>query len=74
MNISDIEKAVLHLPIRERAHLAQKLLESVDQPSENEIQHMWLLEAKRRADEIDCGTVELVSGNQLDTQVQTLVK
>ena len=74
MDTTDIENAILHLPLQERAYLAKKLLDSVDQPSESEVQQMWLLEAKRRADEIDHGVVELVSGSELETQVQALMK
>ncbi len=70
----DIEKVVLHLPLQERAHLAQKLLESLDQLPEAEAKQLWLVEAQRRADEIDQGKVQLVSGEELENQVQALFK
>ena len=74
MTTADLEEAALHLPIEERAHLAQKLLESLDQPAESEIQQMWLEEARRRADEIDEGRVQLVSAEELEQRVQSLFK
>jgi len=74
MDTLALEEAALHLSLRERAQLAQKLLDSVDQPSEHEVQQRWLLEACRRADEIDRNVVELVSSEQLEAQVQTLLE
>jgi len=70
----EIEKAVLRLPLQARAHLAQKLLESLDQLPEAEARQLWLVEAQRRADEIDQGKVQLVSGEELENQVQALFK
>jgi Putative addiction module component len=71
MNYSAIEQTVLGLPKTERAHL---LLDSLDTPSENEVQEAWLSEANRRAAEIDSGKVILVSGEQLEKDVHALLK
>jgi putative addiction module component (TIGR02574 family) len=74
MNYSTLEQTVLGLPKTERAHLLQLLLDSLDTPSENEVQEAWLAEANRRAAEIDSGKVILVSGEQLEKEVQALLK
>lgn len=74
MNSTAIEQAVLGLPKPERAHLVHLLLDSLDAPSETDIQAIWLREARRRADDIDAGRVNLVSGEQLERQVQALFK
>ena len=74
MNSTAIEQSVLGLPKPERAHLVHLLLDSLDTPSETDIQDIWLSEARRRADDIDAGKVNLVSGEQLERQVQTLFK
>ena len=50
------------------------LLDSLDEPSDANIQQIWLKEAQKRADEIDSGKAELVSGDELNTQVQALFK
>jgi putative addiction module component (TIGR02574 family) len=71
---SELEKAALHLPLQDRAHLVQKLLESLDQLPEAEARHLWLVEAQRRAKEIDEGNVQLVSGEDLESQVQAILK
>jgi len=46
MNIQAIEQEVLHLPIEDRARLAEKLLSSLDALSEQEIEKLWLVEAQ----------------------------
>lgn len=74
MNPSTLEQTVLGLPKTERAHLLHLLLDSLDTPSENEVQEAWLVEASRRAAEIDLGKVTLVSGEQLEKEVQALLK
>jgi putative addiction module component (TIGR02574 family) len=74
MNSSAIEQSALGLPEVERAHLVHLLLDSLDDPSSTEIQEIWLHEARRRADDIDAGKVNLVSGELLEQQVQALFK
>lgn len=74
MNSTAIEQSVLGLPTSERAHLVNLLLDSLDAPSDTDIQAIWLREASRRADEIDAGKATLVSGEQLERQVQALFK
>lgn len=74
MNSSAIEQSALGLPESERAHLVHVLLDSLDAPSGADIQDIWLSEARRRADEIDAGKVNLVSGEQLERQVHALFK
>ncbi len=60
MNLKQIEDEALHLPEDQRTALAQKLLLSLDAPSENEIAQDWLVEARRRARELNEGTVQPV--------------
>ena len=74
MTTADLEEAVLHLPMEQRAQLAHKLLESLDLPSEGEVGQMWVREAQRRAEEIDQGKVQLISSEELEQQVQSLFK
>ncbi|MDP3617623.1 MAG: addiction module protein [Rhodoferax sp.] len=74
MTSTAIEQSVLGLPKPDRARLVNLLLDSLDAPSETDIQELWLCEARRRADEIDTSKVNLVSGEQLERQVQALFK
>ena len=74
MNTSAIEQSALGLPESQRAHLVYLLLDSLDAPSSIDIQNIWLSEARRRADDIDAGKVNLVSGEQLEREVHALFK
>jgi putative addiction module component (TIGR02574 family) len=53
MNVIDLESEVLKLAPKDRARLAQRLLESLDTLSEPEIEALWLDEAERRDQALD---------------------
>jgi len=57
---SELEAAVLKLDSHQRAELAQKLLRSLEDESEDlseeEISGLWAEEALRRDEELDAGT------------------
>jgi putative addiction module component (TIGR02574 family) len=74
MNANTIEKEALALPLPERAKLAERLLESLDELSEQEAEALWLDEAERRAREIDAGQVQLVTPDELERRVQAQLK
>jgi putative addiction module component (TIGR02574 family) len=74
MTSTAIEQSALRLPKPDRAHLVHVLLDSLDDPSDTEIAQLWILEAQRRATEIDAGKVALVSGDALEQRVHALFK
>ena len=74
MKLDTIQHEALHLPVQERAQLAHRLLESLDDLSETETEQLWLLEAQRRAREIDDGVMQLVSAEELERRVQAQLK
>ena len=74
MILKQIETEALHLSENERAELAQKLLTSLDSPSEDEISEDWLIEASRRAKEIDQGLVKLVSSEEVSLKAQAILR
>jgi hypothetical protein len=74
MNLKQIEGEALHLSEEERAELAQKLLISLDSPSEKEIAVDWLREAQRRARELDEGTVRPISSDEVRRKAQSLLR
>jgi len=73
MNLKEIETEILHLSKDERAELAQKILISLDSPSVNETADDWLLEAKRRAKELDEGTVQPIPAEEVRRKAQALL-
>jgi putative addiction module component (TIGR02574 family) len=56
--LEDIEAAALQLAPSERAHLAERLLVSLDE--DDEILASWVAEAERRGDAYDRGEMEAI--------------
>lgn len=74
MNARMIEKEALDLPVEKRAKLAERLLESLDELSEPEIEKLWLREASRRDAEIDAGKTRLVTSEEMERRVRSRLK
>ena len=53
MTAIDLESEVLKLSPKERARIAQRLLESLEAPSQEEIESLWLDEAESRDRALD---------------------
>ncbi len=69
-----IEKEALELPVRRRARLAERLLESLENLSEKEAEKLWAVQSAQRAREIDEGKVTLVSAEQFERRVRARLK
>ncbi len=54
---------VMSLPKEIRAELADKLLESLNEPEQGEIDKYWQIEAERRVAEIQSGKVNAIPGD-----------
>jgi len=74
MNLNEIKDEALHLPERDRAHLAQELLISLDLPSQDEIADDWLSEAQQRAKDIDTGIVLPIPAEEVRRKAQALLR
>lgn len=74
MDILLLENEMLRLPTKERARLAHRLLESLDDLSQSEVEAVWVDEAQRRAVEIDNGTVVPISAEELETRIQASLR
>jgi putative addiction module component (TIGR02574 family) len=60
-NLNDVFQQAVQLPERDRATLAGLLIETLDPVSEPGVEAAWSEEIERRVAEIDAGTVELIS-------------
>ena len=65
MTLTELENEALRLDPRSRARLAERLLGSLDDLSEAEIQALWLDEAERRERAWDAGEVEGIPAEQV---------
>ena len=71
---TQIEQDALHLPQEDRARLALRLLESLDDEFTADADKLWADEVSRRAREIDERKVDLVSAETLEERVNTRLK
>jgi len=69
-----MEEAALELPPDERAELARRLLLSLDELSEDELVEVWLVEADRRARELDRGEVAAVPADEVRRKATALLR
>ena len=74
MDSKTLQEAALSLPPDERAALAEKLLSSLDEPSEGELERTWLSEASRRARELDRGDVQGISEEDVRRKARSLLR
>ena len=66
-----LEAAALALPPAERARLAQRLIESLD--DDPEVEEAWSAEIKRRLDAIDRGEVEMIPAEEVLSEARRLL-
>ncbi len=72
--IKKIEKETMHLSATVKAHLIQKLVQSIDSPSVDELKSEWLSVAKDRAAQLDSGAVDPVPSDVVLNKAQALIK
>jgi len=65
MKIEDLEVAALGLDAKNRARLAERLLESLESLSPEENARIWAEEAQRRADALESGTLSSRSAEEV---------
>ena len=74
MNTETLEDTALHLPLKQRAELAHKLLLSLEVQNEEEIAEAWRVEALRRAAEIDSGVADTLSAEEVSAAARALLR
>ncbi len=74
MDLQKIENEALHLSRAERAKLIQTLVLSLEGSLDDELKSDWLMEAKRRGEELDNGTVEAIPAHQVMEKARALLK
>jgi len=74
MSTGAIEKEALALPLEDRARLAEKLLESLDNEISSPLSEAWKGEIERRRQEVRQGKVKPVAGEEVSRKAWGLVK
>ena len=65
MDIDQIEAEIMRLNLNQRASLAEKLLLSLDAPTDEENLKMWVLEAERRLRDLREGKAKEVPAEEV---------
>ena len=65
-----LAEQVLSLPCEDRIYLVDKLLQSLNAPTQEDIERLWAEEAERRIDELDSGKVKPIPGEQVFTEIR----
>ena len=74
MNTESIEQTVLQLPVQQRAELARKLLQRLDDQDQDEIAQSWNAVATRRAAELDSGRADVVPAEEVNRAARALLR
>jgi putative addiction module component (TIGR02574 family) len=61
---------VLELPPRERAEVAARILDSLDEGSDSDVDEAWARELERRAEAVDSGEVVTTDWNVLRERIE----
>ena len=64
-NTAKVVTDALSLPPRSRAKLADKLLESLNQPRQKKIDNLWADEAEDRINAYERGEIKVISGKEV---------
>jgi hypothetical protein len=64
MRLEELEAEIKKLDLKDRALLAKRIVESLDELSETEIESLWVEEAERRLGEMDKGMVSEIPAEE----------
>ena len=70
--MSDVFKSAMVLDVHDRAALAEKLLASLEELSEEEAESLWAEEAQRRLEEYRTGRAKAVPSEAVHEKVERL--
>jgi len=66
----NIEQEVLILPSNERLALIDKLIISLNLPTQSDIDKLWADEAERRIEELDKGIIKGIPGEEVFAEIR----
>ncbi len=72
--LKEIELELLSLPQRERAELAHRLIVSLDEDNDGDVDAYWHNELDRRQREIENGTDELIPADEAMRRARAALK
>ncbi len=73
-NTAKVVSDALSLPPRSRAKLANKLMESLDEPRQRALDRLWVDEGEDRIDAYEKGEIKVISGNEVFRKLRSKKK
>lgn len=74
VNLAEVLKNALSLEVRDRATLAERLLASLEEISEEEAERLWAEEAERRLDEYRAGRAQAIQAEEVRVKAERLFR
>ncbi len=74
VDLDEVLKSALSLTVEERATLAERLLSSLDELSEDEAERLWAEEAERRLHEYRAGRAAAVPAEEVFEKARQLLR
>lgn len=71
--LKDVLKDALTLDVHERALLAERLLATLEELSEEEAERLWVEEAERRLKEYRSGRAKAISADEVHEKAKRLI-
>jgi len=68
------EEALLLLPREDRAELVEQLLQSLNTPTQKEVDRLWAEEAEKRVREFEEGKIEYLDGEMVIKEIRERFK
>jgi len=73
-NLAEVLKNALSLEVHDRAALAERLLASLEELTEEEAERLWAEEAQRRLEEYRAGRAKVVPAEAVHEKVDKLFR
>lgn len=73
MSLKEIEAEIKKLDLKDRATLAKRIVESLDELSEAEVEALWVEEAERRLDEMERGQVTEIPAKEVLSRARAVI-
>lgn len=73
-NVERLAEQAMKLPGESRARLADLLVESLDADELGRIDQLWVVEAKRRRDEVRNGIVDTIPSDEVRRRVRNAIR
>jgi len=73
-DFKEIERSALKLDEKQRAELAKRLLISLEETIDEDIEKAWIEEVKRRKAQVESGEVKTIPGEKVLERARNLLK